>query len=265
MTSLFSKIAVKFKLYIFKFRDWVNTFYGSSSLDYSPIDIKIKTDNLRELNSRANSVSKEPDTVKWIETFVVSDDILFDIGANIGAYSLIAGKRGARVYAFEPAFQNFFKLEQNILLNSLEKRISAFHLALSDNRHVGDFVFQDVSFGTSRCYYNQASNYKTESDTLFERPVLVFCLDDFITSFDIPIPNHIKIDVDGAEIEVLKGASRTLKRTELKTVLIEIDHKMYDLKMVKSLFLENGFKLHSKNCLDDRTMNCLFVRETKND
>jgi tRNA G46 methylase TrmB len=71
---------------------------------------------------RVNTYStKEPDTLDWIDANLRDGDIVFDIGANIGLYTLYAAKRNPRctVYAFEPAFQNFASLCRNIALNAL--------------------------------------------------------------------------------------------------------------------------------------------------
>jgi len=61
-------------------------------------------------------LTKEPETIEWINNFE-KKDILFDIGANVGIYSLYASKKKIRTVAFEPAFHNFKKLKKNIKLN----------------------------------------------------------------------------------------------------------------------------------------------------
>jgi len=78
-------------------------------LDYGPRQIMMNVDSDFEYQVRLKSCRKEPETVNWIETFFKEGQVLYDIGANIGAYTLVAasffdGK--LRVYAFEPAFQN---------------------------------------------------------------------------------------------------------------------------------------------------------------
>jgi len=51
---------------------------------------------------------------------------------------------------------------------------------------------------------------------------MTFRLDDLIEHFDVPVPNHIKMDVDGGELDVLSGASRTLSCGTLRSMLIEV-------------------------------------------
>ena len=61
-------------------------------------------------------LTKEPETIEWIDTFAPGD-VLFDIGANIGCYSIYAASRSVRVMAFEPESQNYALINQNIFLN----------------------------------------------------------------------------------------------------------------------------------------------------
>ncbi len=60
--------------------------------------------------------TKEPETVQWIETFINDHDIFYDIGANIGIYSIYSGiiHPNLRVFSFEPFRRNFIRLLQNI-------------------------------------------------------------------------------------------------------------------------------------------------------
>jgi len=74
----------------------------------------------------------EPDLVNWIEDYIDADSILYDVGANIGAYSLYAARKGARVIAFEPGADNYGLLNKNIALNHMDDRISAFNAEIHD-------------------------------------------------------------------------------------------------------------------------------------
>ena len=68
-------------------------------------------------------LTKEPETIEWIDTFSPGD-VLFDIGANIGLYSIYAASRNIRVRAFEPESQNYALINQNIFLNGYGDRIA---------------------------------------------------------------------------------------------------------------------------------------------
>src|SRR5688572_2196267 len=81
---------------------------------------------------------KEPCTLEWIAGFG-ADEILFDVGANVGMYTIwAAATRGARVFAFEPESQNYALLNRNILLNNLQDRVKAFCVGLTDKQEFTD-------------------------------------------------------------------------------------------------------------------------------
>ena len=82
---------------------------------------------------RASSfATKEPETLDWIDA-LPSGAILWDIGANVGLYSVYAAiKRDTQVYAFEPSVFNLEQLERIIHLNKLQRRITIVPVALSE-------------------------------------------------------------------------------------------------------------------------------------
>ena len=67
--------------------------------------------------------TKEPETIAWLNSFA-PNDVFWDIGANVGVYSLYAALKGNKVWAFEPAPGNYYILSRNIELNKLDKSIS---------------------------------------------------------------------------------------------------------------------------------------------
>ena len=74
--------------------------------------------------------TKEPDTIQWLQA-MKPGEVLYDVGANIGQYSIYAAKRGVKVFAFEPESQNYALLCKNIVLNKLEN-CTAYPLCLGD-------------------------------------------------------------------------------------------------------------------------------------
>jgi FkbM family methyltransferase len=227
--------------YIFKFKDLVNNFFSVKRLDYKK-DIFIYINNLREYFTRANSCSKETETIDWIEENSKKHKIMYDIGANIGAYSLVAAKQGMEVYSFEPSYSNFYTLNRNITLNNLDKKISTFQIAFSTNSKV-------------------ENEFHIKSQVKVRKSILIFKLDDLISSFNLPLPEILKIDVDGAEYDIIKGAQDTLKNKKLKTILIEIDlEESYSNKLIKNI--ENsGFEIKSKHKRSREVYNFIFIRK----
>ena len=175
-------------------------------------------------------VSKEPLTPVWIETFK-PDEVYVDIGANVGMYAIYAGVVGARVFAFEPEALNYAELNKNIFVNDLHGRVTAYCMAISDKLDVSVLHLSAFSFAGSHHDFGEnrwdsdrvIGGRHRERDTRPQQGCVSFSLDDLVARQVVPVPNHIKIDVDGFEYKVIDGAADTLQRPELKTILLEVD------------------------------------------
>lgn len=165
----------------------------------------------------------EPDTLSWLDTTLRPDSVLYDVGANIGYYSLYAAalRPGSRVIAFEPAPLNVSRLNHNIHLNHQGGAIMAFPIALSDQTGV-------VRFGNSYLVsggwsHRGIDDRKASSEDTFYTGCIAYTLDEFLQSTPfLPFPTHLKIDVDGPELKVLRGALKTLSDRRLRHLLIEM-------------------------------------------
>lgn len=235
-------------------------------MDYQPHDIYLHIDSLTEYETRLHSCVKEPDTVEWIETFMKPGDTFYDIGANVGAYSLVAAKffAGAvKVYAFEPAFLNFTQLCRNLFLNLCQETVIPLSVALSDRTGIDTFNYHDLVPGGSLHTLGAAIDYKGDSfEPVFTQPVISYRTDDLIAQFNLPVPNHIKIDVDGIELAVLQGASETLSNEALRTIVVELEEGESEAQ-ISDFLAQKGFRLHAKyGRLTPRMLNCIFVRGT---
>jgi FkbM family methyltransferase len=212
----------------------------TGELDYAPHRIQLVVSSPRVV-SRLSSVEKEPFTVEWIERSINPGDVFYDIGANVGAYSLIAAKatgNRARVFAFEPSPSSFRDLFRNVLLNDCAESVTPLPLVLWSESRLLSFRFRSLRSGAAR---HRVSSHLGLGGPLVTR-VLGVCLDDLVERFGVPVPNHAKIDVDGAELEVLRGAVRTLRRPEWRSIIIELDPG--DTKRnraIKALLAEAGF------------------------
>ena len=196
-------------------------------LDFPDCDIWIRASSRAEKDWRARSCAKEPWTVEWLRTAVQPGQVLYDIGANVGTFSLVAAKHlQARVVAFEPGYANFARLCDNIQLNGCERAIVPVPLPLADHSGLFGFKYRDVEPGQSRHKMKpDAWRFRglAASTDRYEQPVLAMALDAMIRTFNLPPPNHLKIDVDGTEDRVLAGAPDALQSETLRTILIEVD------------------------------------------
>jgi FkbM family methyltransferase len=190
--------------------------------------------------------TKEPETLEWIDSFK-GDVVMWDIGANVGVYSLYAAlKENIRILAFEPSAFNYFILMKNIDINNLDGKISALCLAFNDISVLSCLNMNYLEVGDSCHQLVSYENRKKKKDVNLQQAVLSMSIDDFIRNYNPPFPTHIKIDVDGGEAAIIKGASRTLSDPRLRSILIEIDEQEPDdIKIIETL-KRIGFELLSK-------------------
>jgi FkbM family methyltransferase len=197
--------------------------------------------------------TKEPDTIEWIESFIREGDALYDVGANIGQYSLYTAKHlkgKCSVLAFEPEALNYAKLNKNIVLNGLSDAITAYCLAVTGRTALDVFYVKAFSPGASLHAFGQPIG---QGDIPFppshKQGMMGVSLDDLTGQFGLPFPNHIKIDVDGIEEEIIAGAGRTLADPRLKSALVEVYMHKDIAERIKEMFFEHQFVLHNASVL----------------
>lgn len=180
--------------------------------------------------------TKEPETILWINTFK-EDGVFFDVGANIGVYSLYAAHltRSLFVAAFEPLPANIISLLRNVELNQF-KRILPMRYAISDKEGICILQIPGNEAGITGAQLihrpdkrmNYGSSCLVESKRLDNFPGL-------------PRPNYIKIDIDGLELEVVKGMYGILDTTD--SILIEVSSKTKE--PIVSFLESHGFNTDS--------------------
>ena len=168
--------------------------------------------------------SKEPDTIEWIRGFQAGE-VFVDIGANVGMYSIWAAKtRGVRTFAFEPESQNYALLCRNIVMNGLSQDVVAYCLALSDTAGFSLLHLSEFKLGGSCHSFGEKIDHRLEHrDTRLAQGCVASTLDALVADGVLPVPAHIKIDVDGLEHKVLAGCRDVLADRRLKSVLVEIN------------------------------------------
>lgn len=230
-------------------------------MDYSKVDIFLDISSPIEYRVRLRSCSKEPETVEWIERRFKRGDVFYDIGANVGAYSLVAAKylKGeTTIYAFEPSFLNYAQLSKNIFINKCQESVIPLNIALSDKTAIGNFHHQNLVPGGALHSFGEAVDSNNNKFTpVFTQPVLSYALDDFLKEFKIPLPNHIKLDVDGIEILILKGAKEILRSSQLRSILVEMNQDKGD---IITYLAEQGFRVSSDHRSSGPTPNYIFLK-----
>ncbi len=189
-------------------------------------------------------MAQEPETNEWISNFN-EGEILVDIGANVGMYTLMAAiVSGVKVYSFEPESRNYSILTENIRLNNLQTNVTAFCAAIGDKVEIGELFLGQISSGGSGHTYGQETGSDLKPiNSPFRQGCISFTLDKLIEDGSIPCPNHIKVDVDGIEHKVTQGLLKTLEKETLKSVLIELNTHLEEHRNIISKITDLGFKL----------------------
>lgn len=139
-------------------------------------------------------------------------------------------------------------------LNNLSSQIACFCVALHDKTALNDFYVRESSTGYSGNSFAQPVDQEGESyRPICAHRLLGFTVDDFIKSFAREVPNYIKIDVDGNELRILRGAGKTLSSGELRSLLVEADmSRRGEFEKMEDLLKEFGFKVERKEKAIDR-------------
>jgi FkbM family methyltransferase len=195
-------------------------------------------------------LTKEEGTVQWIRSQVNVGNVFYDIGANIGLYTLLAGKRVGEegmVYAFEPHVANVCSLLHNVSCNGLNRSVKVMSCALNDKEGFFDFNYNSWVSGSSM---SQLNDNRDDSGREFQPVCSEFkfatTIDKLIINGVIKPPTHIKIDVDGNELLVLKGMQE-LMSSKTRPAFIQVEINPRNKDTVYQFMLEREFALHEKH------------------
>ncbi len=149
----------------------------------------------------------EPETTRLFRKLAKEGDIIIDIGANIGYFTLLAAKivgDNGKVYAFEPDTTNYNILTSNIELNALRNTITV-QKAVSDRNGKLEFYLNDSDIGAHTIYKSNKA----------KRSIIVnsVTLDEYFKGREYPI-DIVKMDVEGAESAVLSGMSKIIEQNK---------------------------------------------------
>jgi len=214
--------------------------------------------------------SKEPEMLEWIEEY--GGGVFFDIGANIGIYSLFYAQiKEGNVYCFEPSVFNLRQLAKNISINKLTERITIVSNPLTDKTGIAKFMNGSADEGGALSAFGVEYGYDGRQITSeINYSVLGFSLDDLLEKNMLKeTPSLIKIDVDGIEHLILKGATKTLESEKLKSLYIEVNDDFNEqAHQVKTILESAGFSLKEKRHSEiidgsekfGRTYNQIWIR-----
>ncbi len=202
----------------------------------------------------------EMEEMAFVLHYLDKDDTFYDIGANVGAYTILTGLHiGCQTFSFEPHPKTFSYLERNISLGVITENITLLNIGLSCKE--GKIKFTSDQDTVNHVALNGAENV----------------IDVHLSVLDaltLPTPKVIKIDVEGFELEVLNGGKLTLENEKLQAVIIELNGsgQRYGYKDddIDALLRSFGFKPCTYNpfkrkliSLDKYTShNTIYLRDT---
>lgn len=159
--------------------------------------------------------------VKKIIESQLNKAIIFDVGANIGDFSNLiinelTGKVDVELHSFEPSKVTFKKLEENVKLN---KNIFLNNLALGNKQGEAELFFDEAGSGLASLTKRKLKHFNIKFDS--SEKVIIETLDNYCDSNNIRNIDLLKIDVEGHELDVLKGGSEMFNNKRIKMVSFE--------------------------------------------
>ena len=195
---------------------------------------------------------KEKEVYEFIDKYLNNGEIFFDIGANVGVFSIYASIfKNAKSYAFEPEYSNLYLLNKNIHLNNLHNIITICPYAVSNDIGYGNLYLSSLESGAALHSLSKKIIEVTDENSPVVANVSVYSItiDDYVKKNNI-VPKMIKIDTDGKELEILIGATETLKKVTCLALELPIDQNKKD-KCIAILseanFIEDKDLAHGRN------------------
>lgn len=187
--------------------------------------------------------SEEEGLIRWIDSFN-EQDVFYDIGANVGNYSLYAAKtKKIPVYAFEPEINNLQLLYANIHKNSLGQFCIPVPLACDHETKIKPFYIREFTKGGAINSVGRESIFLETKDQLFVQKTLCMPIDDMIKIFNMQKPTKVKIDVDTNELNIVEGMKKILPY--IKEIYIELYSPFPEHAEVINILKNEGFKVES--------------------
>lgn len=226
--------------------DWLHTYIFKKTVRFdTPFGFKMIARNYIANRMMMDGIF-EIEEIGIIKKNILEADVFIDVGANIGFYTCIACSLGKYVVAIEPQPQNLFCLYANLNDNNW-KNTEVFPVGLSDKP--GLLTLYGAS-GTGASLVSGWAGYSAR----FKRVIPVQTMDTLLGNRFEGRKMFIKIDVEGAEYQVLRGALKTLQIFPRPTWFIEICLNEFhpgkmnpDYKATFDLFWEHGYEIRMAN------------------
>jgi len=193
---------------------------------------------------------REKNSVDFIKKIPRADMNVLELGANIGFYALIEAPIVKHIFAIEPVKYNYNLLKKNVKLNKADN-VSFYNIAIGATTGKGKI------YTSKRCNWATITERKDRTDDYAQRwdkfdkgyqEVYIYRLDDFVSEYAIEDIDLIRMDVEGAEIDIISGGLETLAKMKQNSwLVIEIHSSCIRNKESVKNMLDNieacGFKV----------------------
>ena len=168
-------------------------------------ELQFRTGNGRLLWRAKTLLTEEPLMISWIKA-MSPNDVVLDVGANVGMYTVPIAQRVKKIYACELDPLNIAILKENIVLNAVQQKVTVLPFACGSSAELVDVTFRDLAYGDALQLIDGGEDLGTRLEQLSHVASIVqFSLDEIFIQLNLSFPNKIKIDVDGNEETVLRG------------------------------------------------------------
>ena len=214
-------------------------------VNHNNIEMEFLVPNLVSRYRAETFSSKEPETLEWIEQ-MRPGSVLWDIGANVGLYSIYAAKNGCQVYSFEPSIFNLEWLASNVYNNDVVDKITIIPVPLTSVVQSSTLNMSSTEWaGALSSFGEEYGQDGVLLEKKFEYSTVGMSMTDVVRSLNIESPTFIKIDVDGIEGLILSGGSEVLQQVD--GVLVEVDDSFQEQSdIVKGCLANAGLVLNEK-------------------
>lgn len=184
-------------------------------------------------------LSEEPIMINWLKK-IKAEDVVLDIGANVGTFTLPALSKKAFVYAVELDVRNAGLLFENLYLNKYFENCLILPFGVGNQNSIEEIYYRDFSVADAMQSISQDQQLPILKNNPFKIIQPIFILDDLFRNFKLKQPNKIKIDVDGNEKLVFNGGKQTILNS--KEIYLE-DNKLEGDEFILKEIIDAGFKI----------------------
>lgn len=223
MTALLDRIKV-YSLYFYEYLRYAEFTAASNAVMYM-LTRKSYSDG-KQIKTRMGTFETRKGTLDFqyvnyayeidLKHFIEKQqfDVFFDVGACLGEYCVWLGHQGYRCFAFEPVYDSYAMISRNIQLNNMQDKVKAYNFGLGKKHSIEHFQLNTINPGGSR---------RVDEPTATTRKFEIQAMDNIFRSLNLNPETKIlmKIDVEGMEVEMLKGAENFFRYFNNVTLIIE--------------------------------------------